>query len=166
MTTPNPNTADKRFTVATPEVSAICSTQSLLLEAETVNTPSAGGHYRHPVDAGDRCPCQERDRSWLVEEAPDIQTTGANFSETDLNCFRKLQPSLTSQLRLQIGERLHCISNPRRREGEKKQRGRLDFTLPANLSWISVVVSKMQMKAIREPLAILCQLNVNVCGAH
>lgn len=99
-----------------------------------------------------------------TKPAPDIQTTRANFSENDLNHFRYLLTSLTLQLRLR--NRGKIALHPRPQEDRRNRGGRLDFTLSANLSWISAVVSKMQMKAIRRPLAILCLLNVNVCGAH
>lgn len=51
VTTHNPNNGDERFTVATPEVTTICSTPSPLLEVETSMSPSAGdADYSSPAN--------------------------------------------------------------------------------------------------------------------
>lgn len=62
---------------------------------------------------------QDRNNKKKTKQAPDIQTTRANFSENDMNCFRELLPSLTSQL--QLRNRGKIALHPRPQEDRKRK---------------------------------------------
>lgn len=99
VTTPNPNTADKHFTVATPEVTAFCWTLSLLLvehsplrEATSglLPTQAAASPAKNVAAASTTFSARWKNRSVKTEKTekkqktkqdPDIQATKANFLE-------------------------------------------------------------------------------------